>query len=216
MTRAQRLSYLLNILRRSGTVATGPALASTLGVDVKTIYRDVDSLRSQGHQIETTVAGFQLRQHTVAAAALFTQEELETILLGLAWLTGQEESPVAEIAESATAKIEAMLPARPAEPVVCHSDDPLDIVRTCIEAECRLHLDYRDAKGRPSARIVWPIELYRYDDSGMIAAWCESRNDFRNFRIDRIQSLHPLDRYPMRRETLLAKWQLHEDENPFY
>jgi predicted DNA-binding transcriptional regulator YafY len=122
---------------------------------------------------------------------------------------------VAEVAERATTKIEAMLPPRPSASVTCNSDDPLDIVRTCIEAECRLHLDYRNAKGRPSARIVWPIELYRYHDSGMIAAWCESRSDFRNFRIDRIQSLHALDRYPMRRETLLAKWQLHEDETRF-
>ncbi len=216
MTRAQRLSYLLNILQRPDSVATGPALASTFGVTVKTIYTDIDALRSQGYQIETTAAGFRWQQRPIAGAAELTREELEAILMGLAWVAQQEESPVAEVAERATAKIEAMLPPRPAASVTCNSDNPLDIVRMCIEAECRLHLDYRDAKGRPSARIVWPIELYRYDDSGMIAAWCESRNDFRNFRIDRIQSLHPLDRYPMRRETLLAKWQLYEDENPFY
>jgi len=63
---------------------------------------------------------------------------------------------------------------------------------------------------------VWPIELYGYEESGMIAAWCESRNDFRNFRIDRVQSLHILERYAVRRQTLLAKWQLLQDEDPFY
>jgi|SRR6185312_7276934 len=216
MTRAQRLSYLLNILQRPGSVATGPALASTLGVSVKTIYGDIDSLRSQGYQIETTVAGFRLRQGPIAGAAEFALEELEVILMGLAWVAGDEDSPAAGIAASATAKIEAMLPPRTAEAVICSSDEPFDIIRACIEAECRLHLDYRDAKGRPSARIVWPIEIYGYEDSGMIAAWCESRNDFRNFRIDRIQALHTLDRYPVRRQTLLARWQLQQDDEPFY
>jgi len=216
MTRAERRSLLLEILRRPASAATGPALASAFGVNIQTIYRDIDSLRSQGHSIETTETGFQLREETASKAALFTQEELEAILLGLAWIAGQEESPVAKAAERATAKIEAMLPPRKAESVICDSDEPLDIVSVCIKAECRLHLEYRDAKGRPSARIVWPIELYGYDDSGMIAAWCESRNDFRNFRMDRIQSLHILDRYPVRRQTLLARWQLQQDEDPFY
>lgn len=219
MTRAKRLSVLLEILRRQDIGATGPELASAFGVNIRTIYSDIDCLRSQGHPIETTDGGFQLpRAAAPQAADPLTTEELEAILLGLAWIAGQEESPVAEAAERATAKIEAMLPPRSVAvaPVMCDSDEPLDIVRACIEAECRLHLDYRDAKGRPSARVVWPIELYGYDDSGMIAAWCESRSDFRNFRIDRIQSLHILDRYPMRRQTLLAKWQLQQDENPFY
>jgi predicted DNA-binding transcriptional regulator YafY len=223
MTRAKRLTVLLEILRRQDIGATGPELASAFGVNVQTIYRDIDCLRSQGHPIETSVEGFHFRSPAAPKAAPateeeFTQEELEAILVGLAWIAGQEESPVAEAAQRATAKIEAMLPPRSAGPesVVCDSDEPLDIVRACIEAERRLHLDYRDAKGRPSARVVWPIELYGYDDSGMIAAWCESRNDFRNFRVDRIQSLHMLDRYPMRRQTLLAKWQLQQDENPFY
>ena len=50
----------------------------------------------------------------------------------------------------------------------------------------------------------------------MIAAWCEHRDDFRNFRVDRIQSLALLDRYPVRRQTLLAKLQLQQDDDPFY
>ncbi|MEO7027926.1 MAG: WYL domain-containing protein [Acidobacteriaceae bacterium] len=216
MTRTERLSLLLEIVRRAGPV-TGPQLASVFGTTDKTVYRDIELLRAEGHRIEATEDGFQLLPDTAQTPAIFTVEELEAILAGLSWVGNDDESPLAEAANSATAKIEAMLPP-PGDPAdsIPNSDDPLDIIRATINAERKLHLEYRDAKGRPSARIVWPIQLDRYDDTGMVAAWCERRNDFRNFRVDRIESLHMLDRYPVRRKTLLARWQLQQDEGDFY
>jgi len=218
MTRPERLSQILQILRQPGPAITEPQLASLFGTTVKTICRDIELLRSQGF-IPKNTDDSQL-QPVTAPAASFTQDELEAIVLGLSWVSSQDDSPLSVAANAATAKIEAMLPPPPGKPpaasIGSDSHDPLDIIRAAILSEHRLHLEYCDAKGRASSRIVWPIELDAYDDTGMIAAWCEHRDDFRNFRVDRIQSLALLDRYPVRRQTLLAKLQLQQDDDPFY
>jgi predicted DNA-binding transcriptional regulator YafY len=136
----------------------------------------------------------------------------------LSWVAEDEEAPLAEAASEAIRKVEAMLPPHGGDTQSLPSDDapPPDIIRAAIAGELKLHLDYRDAKGRATARIVWPLELEEYDDTGMIAAWCEHRGDFRNFRLDRIRELHLLERYPVRRKTLLARLQLQQSANDWY
>jgi len=73
----------------------------------------------------------------------------------------------------------------------------LEAVRAAIGARRVLRLDYRDAANKPSAREVWPLALYFWGGAWTIGAWCESRDDFRNFRVDRIAALEALERrYP--------------------
>lgn len=41
----------------------------------------------------------------------------------------------------------------------------------------------------------------------MLAAWCELRNDFRNFRLDRMQNLSlSQERYPQFKQQLFQQW----------
>ena len=96
------------------------------------------------------------------------------MLLGLAWLAGQEESPVAEVAERATAKIEAMLPPRPCASVSCDSRtiQSISSAPASMRSAGFIWTTAMPRRASLRAQIVWPIELYRYDDSGMIAAWC--------------------------------------------
>jgi predicted DNA-binding transcriptional regulator YafY len=48
---------------------------------------------------------------------------------------------------------------------------------------------YHDAQGAPSARIVRPLGCFHWDAVWTLAAWCETRAAFRNFRLDRMQAL---------------------------
>src|SRR3989442_1192757 len=73
----------------------------------------------------------------------------------------------------------------------------LESVRDAIGARRVLRLDYRDASGKASAREVWPFALYFWGGTWTLGAWCETREDWRNFRVDRIAALEALERrYP--------------------
>jgi predicted DNA-binding transcriptional regulator YafY len=67
----------------------------------------------------------------------------------------------------------------------------LDIhaLRQALIHEMKLRIAYIDAKGRATKRIVWPLDVQDYGPSGAMFAWCEKREDFRNFRFDRITEL---------------------------
>ena len=62
-------------------------------------------------------------------------------------------------------------------------------VRKAIAQRSKLSIDYVDSAGRRTARTVCPLGLYFWGTTWSIAAWCESRNGFRSFRLDRIRSV---------------------------
>ena len=81
------------------------------------------------------------------------------------------------------------------------------MIREALGAERKLSLAYVDKNGRSSTRVVWPVALGFFDNARMLAAWCETREDFRHFRLDRIAEAAILDeRPPKRRRALLIEW----------
>jgi len=78
-----------------------------------------------------------------------------------------------------------------------------------IAAEQRLRLSYVDRGGAATQRIVWPIAL----EGDMLAAWCETRRDYRHFRLDRMRRIQSTGTpMPERRRVLLAGWLRHRSE----
>ena len=53
----------------------------------------------------------------------------------------------------------------------------------------KLRLRYQNEKGEVSERVVRPLGAFYWGKIWTLAAWCELRNDFRNFRLDRIAEL---------------------------
>ena len=64
-----------------------------------------------------------------------------------------------------------------------------DLVRRALRESHKLRLAYRDANGQATERVVRPLALAFYGPVWTLAAWCELREDFRNFRVDRIAAL---------------------------
>ena len=157
---------------------------------------------------------------TTLSANTFTEDEFEALLLGLSWAMEDEEPSVATAATTAIQKIAAMLPEPPAMELEAPSPNPDDptgsswipFLEAASESERKLSLVYRDKTGSGSSRIVWPLMLDSWRKPEVIVAWCESRRDFRVFRVDRIQSLELLERYPTSRHVLIAKWQLQQND----
>ena len=68
----------------------------------------------------------------------------------------------------------------------------LENVRKAILEHRKLRIEYKDSAQQVSRRAIWPLAVYFWGTTWSIAAWCETRNDFRNFRLDRIGSLEIL------------------------
>jgi len=223
MARAERLLELIQVLRRHRHPVSGQTLADELGISLRTVYRDIQTLVGQGAAIDGEAGiGFVLRPGFVLPPLMFTDEEIEALVLGLRWVAQQSDEPFEHAATNALARIAAVLPgdlrdkiagigllAAPAPP----ADNAVDLapLRAAIRSEHKVVLDYADAKGARTRRTVWPIAIGFFDRARVLAAWCEMRNDYRHFRTDRIASLRlTAKRYPQRRRVLMQQWRARE------
>lgn len=220
MSRAQRLLALLQLLRQHRFPVRGEQLAEQLGVSLRTLYRDIRTLQAQGANIEGEAGvGYLLRPGFMLPPLMFSPEELEAIALGARWVNERGDSHLAAAAQSALGKIGAVLP-QPLHYVMEHSglrvgpseahksdDDVMYQLRLAIRQEQRIDIVYCDLKNQPSTRTLWPLALGYFDQTQLLAAWCELRQDFRHFRTDRIVTLTRLPgRFPKRREHVLQAW----------
>jgi predicted DNA-binding transcriptional regulator YafY len=223
MSRAERLLDLIQVLRRHRRPVSGQALADELGVSLRTVYRDIQTLIGQGAAIDGEAGiGFVLRPGFVLPPLMFTDEEIEALVLGLRFVARQTDAPLERAAADALAKIAAVLPDDLRERVAdvgliaapVAVVDPIDLapLRAAIRSEHKVVLDYADKQGERTRRTIWPIAIGFFERTRVIAAWCELRADFRHFRTDRIAALRLTGRrYPQRRRVLMRQWR--ESEN---
>lgn len=224
MSRAERLLELMQVLRRHRRPARGEALAREVGISLRTLYRDIAALQAQGAVIDGAPGlGYVLRPGFLLPPLMFSEDEIEAIVLGSRWVAERGDSRLAGAAADALAKIAAVLPADlrdqldaaalfvvPGETIAA-GDSELAAIRKAIRAERKLDIVYRDGDGAETRRTIWPFALAFFDRVRIVAAWCELRADFRNFRIDRIAALTPkAARYPRRRQALLKDWRERE------
>ena len=198
MRRADRLFRLLLELRR-GRVVTARELARRLEVSERTVYRDVADLSASGVPIAGEagvgyrLAGFEL------PPLMFDREEVEALALGARAAEAWGDAELARAARSALAKIEAVLP-RGRERLVEETRlyvptwgeppgerIPLGAMRRAVRDRRKVWLAYRDEAARASERTVRPLALSFYPPRWLLVGWCELRQDFRSFRLDRIE-----------------------------
>ncbi|AJC19564.1 helix-turn-helix transcriptional regulator [Pandoraea pulmonicola] len=220
MSRTQRLFSLMQLLRRHRYPVAGAALADSLGVSLRTLYRDIAMLQAQGAHIEGAPGlGYVLKPGFMLPPLMFSEEEIEAIVLGSRWVAKRTDGALAEAAANALAKIAAVLPSDlraslETSTLLIGSGDPLPpmivdltVIREAIRAERKLLLAYRDEAGRVSERVIWPFALGFFERVRMIVAWCELRDGFRHFRADRVEAMTVTDiRYPRGRRALLKHW----------
>lgn len=231
MARAARLLQLVDELRRHRYPVSGATLAAALGVSLRTLYRDIATLQAQGARIEGEAGiGYVLRPGFMLPPLMFSDDEIEALALGGRWLATQPDVRLAEAARHALARIAAVVPdtlrlslqtsgllvgpsgARAAEGAAPTAEAlHLPALRQAIRGERKISISYRDLQGAESTRTVWPFALGFFDQARVLAAWCELRQGFRHFRVDRITALAVNERrYPSRRQALMQQWQAAE------
>lgn len=221
LSRSERLLALMQVLRRHRYPVSGSKLAAELQVSLRTIYRDIASLQAQGAKIDGEPGvGYVLRPGFMLPPLMFSEDEIEALVLGFRWVAKRADKKLSLAAHDALMKITAVLPSDlryqadtttlligPGA-VVATSDDELALIRQAIRAEHKILITYLDLKNNETKRIIWPFALGFFDSVRIVVAWCELRQEFRHFRTDRVKSLITLPtRYPEHKQRLLKKWQ---------
>jgi predicted DNA-binding transcriptional regulator YafY len=196
--RADRLFRLVQQLRRR-RVSTAAQLADALGVSVRTVYRDVRDLSLSGVPVlgEAGV-GYALARGFDVPPLMFTREEIEALVLGARVVKAWADPELRQAAEEALGKIEAVLPEKlkrnvpdatlfaPDFHVLSALTRHMAALRRALREGRKVRLGYQDREGAASERTVRPLGLFYWGNAWSLGAWCELRNGFRNFRLDRM------------------------------
>ncbi|MEM1299562.1 MAG: YafY family protein [Pseudomonadota bacterium] len=207
MRRADRLFDIVQILRRGKTVRAQD-MAETLEVSERTIYRDIASLIGSGIPVEGEAGvGYMLRDQMDLPPLMFSEEEIEAVVLGIRMVESWADHGLAKSARSALRKIEAVLPADlaasmeniPVNAPSNHWAEPIEIqrgrLRRAIRERRKLAFRYCSKAGEETERTVRPLLLSFYGSIWSMTSWCELRGDFRTFRLDFIRDPRFLDAF---------------------
>lgn len=228
MTKSERLLALLQLLRQYRHPVKAQTLSEKLGVSKRTLYRDIEALRLQGADIDGEAGiGYVLRDGFLMPPLMFSIEEVEALMLGSQWVTSHGDAALREAASNAISKIHNVIPKQhkstidqntlytPLMSQRCDTDKMTEharLIRESIRDERIIEMDYQDAQGNVTQRTVHPFTIAFFDSVQVVGAWCTLRNQFRAFRVDRIDSITPTDRqYFPGRESLFKEWRAHSE-----
>ena len=205
MRRADRLFQIIQFVR-SHRVTTASELAQALEVSERTVYRDIRDLVLSGVPIEGEAGvGYVLRKGFDLPPLMFTQTEVEALVLGTRVVQSWADPELAKAAELALERIAIALPDHlrtrlvesrlyaPAFHVPPEVVERLGLLREAVTQHRKAWLSYRDIGDVETQRTVRPLALSFWGSTWMCTAWCEMRGDFRSFRLDRTRELRILD-----------------------
>ncbi|NVK33677.1 MAG: YafY family transcriptional regulator [Rhodobacteraceae bacterium] len=201
MRRADRLFQIIQYLR-GGRLIRAAQLSEWLEVSERTIYRDIADLQASGVPIDGAAGlGYLMRSGYDLPPLMFTREEISALIAGARLVRAWGGLNMARSAEEALSKIEAVLPddlQTTSKDVQIHSLAPemtdavrmrIDTLEAAAQASSQLQINYCDKANAASQRHIRPLGLWFWGKVWTLIAWCELRNDFRVFRVDRIESI---------------------------
>jgi predicted DNA-binding transcriptional regulator YafY len=199
--RADRLFQIVQLLRRRRTVVTAAQIADRLEISERTVYRDIRDLIQAGTPIDGEAGvGYRLQPGYDLPPLMFDREEIQALVLGARIVAQFGDPALARASESILSKVASVLP-KELEPLLAdthlfvptprggaRSAAGLAVAREALVARRRLRLKYANHKGEESERTVRPLGVFFWGKTWTLAAWCELRVGFRNFRLDRISA----------------------------
>lgn len=207
MRRADRLFQIIQVLRHK-RVATAADIAARLEVSERTVYRDMQDLSRSGVPILAEAGvGYRLLRGFDLPPLMFTIDEIEALVLGARMVREFADPHLVRAADGILEKVEAVVPSQLSHRLrqtqlfahkLRHDDvtaGHLAALRLAIRDQCRVRFHYTDVNGQESNRTVRPLGLAFLAPTWLLAAWCELRDGFRNFRADRIASIDRLERF---------------------
>jgi len=203
--RADRLFQIVGLLSHS-KVTTARFLAEELEVSERTIYRDIQDLSLSGVPIEGEAGvGYRLMKGFHLPPLMFSEDELAALMLGARMVQAWTDKGLARAANQALRKIEAVVPEQlkpeldrqeifvPDFNISSGALEHMALLRSAIKQQIKVGYDYTREDGQHSIRIVRPLGLFYWGRVWTLVAWCELREAFRNFRLDRMDNINLLN-----------------------
>jgi predicted DNA-binding transcriptional regulator YafY len=206
--RADRLFRIVQLLRRRRSVVTAAQIAGKLEISERTVYRDIRDLIEAGTPIDGEAGvGYRLRPGYDLPPLMFDREEIQALVLGARIVAQFGDPALARASESILSKVAGVLP-KELEPLLAdarlfvpntksgaRSAAGLAVAREALVVQRRIQLKYANERGEASERTVRPLGVFFWGKTWTLAAWCEMRTGFRNFRLDRISEATLGDRF---------------------
>lgn len=204
MRRADRLFELIQILR-DGRLHRAQDLARQLAISQRTVYRDMETLMASGVPVKgERGTGYMMTENVTLPPLNLTMDELEALHLGVAVLTEATDPELRGSARALAAKIDAVLPENSVAPETgfgfaihpfadaAAGFKHMPEMRRAIRARNKIFVTYQNLTGDTETTTIWPLQLEYWGRVWTCSAWCETRNDFRVLRVDRIRELRVL------------------------
>jgi predicted DNA-binding transcriptional regulator YafY len=149
--------------------------------------------------------GYRMRAGFDLPPLMFTHDEAKALVASVRLAQPRLDGALAAQAEMALAKIMGALPPgvrTAAESLALFTvtraldegtRQRLQQLREATEQRQKLHLHYLDLHDKASQRTVRPLGCFYWDAVWTLAAWCELRQDFRSFRVDRLRAVTTLE-----------------------
>lgn len=206
MRRADRLLKTVHLLRSRRQAITAKQIAEEFGICTRTVYRDIQDLMDVGTPITGEAGvGYMIDKKYYLPPITFDADELEAMALGISMVSQWTDQNFADKANSAFEKMKAVLPADlqgelrqittyavPTQPPVPWSVSFSEL-RGCIRLRHKIQIEYSDEVKQNTQRTIRPLALIFFSPVWLLVSWCEKRQDFRNFRLDRIGTMQVLE-----------------------
>lgn len=203
--RADRLFQIVQILR-GRRLTTAALLAQRLAVSERTIYRDIRDLSLSGVPVEGEAgSGYRLMAGFDLPPLMLTHRESEALMVAIRLLKTWGGDSLSRELESAQEKVLAILPEesrRKAEQTRIyapdlgtspHSRSAFDLsIRPFRRSRCWRYIIVM--KRGISLRGIYNLWEFFWGEHWLLVAWCERREDYRCFRLDRCLQITPLNR----------------------
>jgi len=207
-SRLSRLTSIMTILQ-SKRVVTATELSKRFDVSIRTIYRDIRSLESSGVPIFTEEGkGYSLVEGYNLPPIMFSEDEANALITAFKMVSNNKDGSLVKNYQDAITKIKAVLKPHQKENAELLTNriaivqnynrkitsNILTTVQKGITALSVLEIKYRSLyKDQMSLREIEPQALYHTNENWILIAWCRLRNDFREFRLDRIETVKVKD-----------------------
>lgn len=221
MNRTERLLNLLQILRSYRYPVSGQRLAERLNISIRTLYRDIATLQAQGAEIEGEAGiGYVLKPTFFLPPLMFTQTEMEALLLGVRWVIQYGDAPLSKSAADALNKIFDVLPTNiknnantfalrvgpPAAESMIKED--LSTLREAIANQKKISIVYKSENRKKTQQILSPFTIGYFTHERILVAWCDKQKNYQHFKTNQITSIEVLDEsYSTPKESLFREWQ---------
>ncbi|WP_387462751.1 helix-turn-helix transcriptional regulator [Photorhabdus sp. RM323S] len=221
MSRTERLIALLQYLRQRRYPVSGKLLAGDLNVSLRTLYRDIALLNSQGANIEGEPGlGYTLRPGFMLPPLMFTMDEIDALVLGNKWVIEQNDVVLAKSAHSFISKIAAVLPEEQRAQLYCSpmfvktegyskvtdNNSILSDIRKAIYHKEKIVITFFDLNSVRTVKTTCPLSIF-FNNEFFLVSWCEFSHEFIKLQVEKIEKLEvSSEKYIQDRILLLKKW----------